>query len=279
MNSPIRYFGGKGGMYGDIVKWFPDRNSYKTYIEPFAGAYNIGFKYDLTGKEEIYNDIEKNVYSLFKILSDETMFVEFKKKCDLVYYMEDYRKECRENLKRDDLSMVERAFYFFYSNRTSHNSIGGFSKSNSIRRGMSKSVSDMLATIDGLLDVHHRLSTVIVLNRDAMELMSCYDRKDVFMYCDPPYEWSTRTITRYDCDMQSDDHEKLIDILIAGKAKYLVSGYNCELYSRLDKNGFKRIDFNVNTIDGNGVQKTKTESLWMNYDKNKEGLFQLINEG
>ncbi len=64
--------------------------------------------------------------------------------------------------------MVERAFSFFYVNRTSHNGVGGFSKNTYIRRGMSKSVSDFLSAIDRLPELHDRLSKVIVTNKDDL---------------------------------------------------------------------------------------------------------------
>lgn len=274
MNLPIRYYGGKGGMYKQIIQWFPDRSKYKTYIEPFGGSYSIGFNANLTDKQEIYNDKEKNVYTLFKVLVDDKKFEEFKRRCDLVFYMEDFRKECKDKLKKDKFEDdIDRAFCFFYSNRTSHNSIGGFSKSTCIRRGMSKSVSDMLSSIDGLLEVHNRLSTVTVVNRDAIDLINEYDRDNAFFYCDPPYEWSTRTTARYECDMSVDEHYNFVRAIVHRKAKFLVSGYNCDTYCYLEENGFKRVDFVVNTIDGNAVPKEKTESLWMNYDKSKDNLF------
>ena len=35
---------------------------------------------------------------------------------------------------------------------------------------------------------------------------------------------------------------------------------------KLEENGFTKVEFNVNTIDGNRKPKTKTETLWRNYD-------------
>jgi len=44
MNAPIKYFGGKGTMFNEIIKYFPDPSTYNTYIEPFGGSYSIGLK-------------------------------------------------------------------------------------------------------------------------------------------------------------------------------------------------------------------------------------------
>ena len=85
MNSVIKYFGGKNGMFNNIIKQFPDKGSYDTYIEPFGGSFAIGFHTpdDMIAPIEIYNDLYNNVYSLFKVLTNDTLFYEFKKLCDL----------------------------------------------------------------------------------------------------------------------------------------------------------------------------------------------------
>lgn len=275
-NSPVRYFGGKGGMYSQILKYFPNPD-YSTYIEPFSGSYSVGLHMPYIPPVEIYNDMNKNIYSLFYVLQDSELFGEFKRKCDLAIYSEDFRNEYKESIKRpftnDRKDIVQRAFEYFYINKTSHNGIGGFSMNLIVRRGMSKSVSDMLSSVDRLYDIHNRLSKVIVTSHDGIELIKKYkDNENVFMYCDPPYHQSTRTSTRYEVDMDNDMQEKFIDACIGSKCKLLISGYNCDAYKRLENNGFRRIDFIVHTIGGDMKKKDKVESLWLNYDINSADL-------
>jgi hypothetical protein len=50
------------------------------------------------------------------------------------------------------------------------------------------------------------------------------------------------------------------------KSKILISGYDCELYDRLNDNGFTKVSFDVKTIDGNFKPKTKKEYLYYNYE-------------
>ena len=69
MNAPIKYFGGKGQMFNKIIEHFPDSSTYDTYIEPFGGSFSIGLKKPNETPIEIYNDLEKNVYSLYKAVS------------------------------------------------------------------------------------------------------------------------------------------------------------------------------------------------------------------
>lgn len=264
MNSPIKYFGGKGTMFKNILEHFPNQSEYDIYIEPFGGSFSIGLKKEPFGTE-IYNDLEKNVFSLYKVLSTPDLFLKFKEKCDLILYNDDLRKEFKQHLKNEDLDIVDRAFYFFYVNRTSHNGIGGFSMNTVIRRSMSKSVSDFLSSIDRLPELHNRLSKVIVSNIDGIELIKRYDNPRTFIYCDPPYEQSTRTNVRYTVDMNRSEHELFLDTVTQSVSKILISGYDNPLYDILLENGFRKHQFEVNTISGNFERKTKIETLWMNY--------------
>lgn len=268
MNPPIRYFGGKSNMRNEIVRYFPDEGSFSTYIEPFGGSYSLGLEFCGHVPNEIYNDLNRNVYSLYSVLQDEELYKSFKGKCDLCVYSEDFRKEYLMRLRSDEnLSPVERAFMFWYVNRTSHNGVGGFSVNLVVRRNMSKSVSDMLSAIDRMDELHQRLSKVTVLNRDAMGIIEKYgQREDTFIYCDPPYVWDTRTSARYETDMSNPQHEKFLDICLKSKAKILISGYDHEMYDRLTVTGWRKVSFDVHTVSGNKVAKTSVETLWMNYE-------------
>lgn len=265
LQPPIKYFGGKNTMFKRIIEEFPKPEEYDLYIEPFAGSYGIGMKIDPIPTMEIYNDMDKNVYSLYKVIQDVELFAEFKRKCDFSYYSEDLRNEFKEDLKDPNISIVDRAFKFFFVNRTSHNGIGGFSINKYVRRGMSKSNSDFLSAIDRLPELHDRLSRLIVTNRDGVELIKKHDNERFMIYADPPYEQSTRTSARYSVDMDRDKHIEFLDVVIKSKSKILISGYDCELYNPLEENGFKKIQFNVNTVSGKWKPKTKVETLWKNY--------------
>lgn len=264
MKSPITYFGGKNGFANKILNFFPQNYEELKYIEPFCGSAALLF-YKNFSPVEIINDIDDNVYSLFKTLIDEEKFNKFKEWCDLTPFSEKLLKEYKEDLKKE-LSIEERAYKYFYCNRVAFNSTGGISVGGSIRRKMSKSISDYLSAIDKLYDVHNRLSKVIVLKRDALGLIEKWDKKDVFMYCDSPYAWETRSGSRYSRDLNNESQDKYLDVLSNVKnAKILVSGYNCERYKKLEDNGYQRYDMEIKTQDTNQKGKSKIESLWKNY--------------
>jgi len=258
----IGYFGGKGGNLSTVIKTFIPKN-YEIYVEPYGGSASTLFTQN--APIEIYNDIYENVYSLFKVMSDESLFKQLKEKLDVTPYSEKINKEFKQNLKRNDLSLLDRAYYYFYVNRTSVNAIGGFSINTVIRRNISKSTSDYLSAIDGLEEYNKRLSNVIVTNKNAIDVIKKYDRESTFIYLDPPYPHITRTNARYDCDMTDEQHIELLNTIINCKSKILISTYDNEMYNILTENGWNKYSFDIKTTDGKNRAKTKTETLYYNY--------------
>lgn len=258
MNAPIQYYGGKNTMSNHIIEQFPDKETYDTYIEPFGGSYAVGLHMSYIPPVEIYNDLNDNVYSLYKVLQNKDMFKSFQHLCELSPYSDAMRIEYVEALKNKDIPILNRAYMFFYVNRTSFNGIGGFKINICIRRHTSKSISDYLSAVDRLEELHQRLSNVIVSKTDAIELIEKHKNKqNVFMYLDPPYVWNTRTSnTRYDVDMDDEKQDIFLKTCIGSKCKMLISGYDNDKYNVLIDNGFNKVSFTTNN---------RVETLWRNY--------------
>lgn len=258
MRSPIKYFGGKVYMMNEIKSHFPKGINDLVFIEGFGGGASSIFAKEPCGVE-IYNDIDENVYSLFKVISDKLLFEELKNKLDITPYSRELRTEFIGDLKQEQ-SLVERAYKFLYVNRSSFNGNGGFTSNLHIRRSMSKAVSDYLSIIEYLPQIHQRFSRVIIENLDIMDLLKKYCADNIFYYLDPPYLQSTRKSTvRYKYEMSEKDHENMIEMLISHKAKFLISGYENELYNRLKKNGWNKHSFKSPSSDS-------IETLWWNYE-------------
>lgn len=256
MQSPIKYYGGKTYMTEIIKGNFP--SEFKTYVEGFGGGASVLFSKE-PSKIEVYNDLEENVYSLFKVLSNESLMKEMKSKLDLTPYSRQIREEFKSDLKKNDLSIVDRAYKFFYVNRTSFNGVGGFSVTMLPRRNMMKNVSSYLALIDGLESFHQRLSSVVIEHLDIFDLLSKYDSKDTFFYLDPPYVQSTRKSTqKYGVEMTDDDHKRFVEVCNELKGKVLISGYNSPIYDGLK--GFEKV-----TFKSPNAGSSATECLWRNY--------------
>ena len=244
-------------MTNIIIEQFP--KDYEVYVEGFGGGASVLFEKEKTPLE-VYNDLGENVYSLFKVLSDKEMFNRLKEKLDLTYYSEELRNEYKQDLKRNDLSLEDRAYKFIFVNRSSFNGVGGFSTTMLARRNMSKSTSDYLSMIDKLPEIHNRLSSVIIEHKDIMDLLDKYDKETTFMYLDPPYVKETRLSNQtYEVEMSNEEHIKMCERLLLFKGKVLLSGYDNELYRILDRK-FNKLSFKSPNANSSAI-----ECLWKNY--------------
>lgn len=257
-------------MCDRIIAQFPYPD-YDIYVEPFSGTYTVGLHMPYLPGIEVFNDLERNVYTLYSVLKDAGKFGEFQRRVALTPYHEGVREDAKRALReaaegKRELTDVDRAYWYFVMNRMSHNGIGGFSVNVVRRRGMSKSVSDYLSCVDRLWEFHERLQRVVMYNRDGLDLMEKYSERNCFLYCDPPYVWSTRGSTRYVVDNDAEWHGRFVEKCIKSRARILISGYDCAEYAALEEHGFRKVKFDVKTVDGARRAKVKTECLWRNYD-------------
>ena len=96
----------------------------------------------------------------------------------------------------------------------------------------------------------------------AVELITRYDTKDVFIYADPPYLHSTRKNYLYKHEMSDEEHKELLKTLLKHPGKVLLSGYDNELYNEL-LSGWNKVQKQTRAECG----FLRTEVLWMNYEQ------------
>lgn len=280
MKNIITYFGGKNASSKTILSYFPDTSEYDIYLELFGGSAAALLNKEKS-KCEIYNDLDKNVYSLYKCVSDKKLRDQLQEKCLLCIFSEDLRLEYKELLSEKKISILDRAFYFWYVNRTSRNGNvnSSFRVDTTIHYNFSRSISGFFSSIEAMRDIYQRLQQVIFHNRDALFLLEKY-RKDPrnFIYLDPPYHTDTRSGERYNIDFSVEQHQKLLSMLIAPntKAKILLSGYYHDDYKVLELNNFKRDEFEIFLRYGKKKDANRAiESVWFNYSRRQTNLLEL----
>ena len=107
---------------------------------------------------------------------------------------------------------------------------------------------------------------------DALDLIAKYDSADTLFYIDPPYIHETRSKTSLDSyanETCNSWHLRLVELLLNLKGKAVLSGYNHQIYSQLEQEGFKRFDFEV-FASSNRSRVKRTESLWTNYEYSRQ---------
>src|SRR5690606_12218956 len=101
MRSIITYYGGKGRSWRRIIPHFPPHH---TYVEPFGGAANVLLNKPPSAVE-VYNDIDSNVVTIFRVLRDYPD--ELRRALALTPYSREEYVRCL--LRHDGIDDVEKA--------------------------------------------------------------------------------------------------------------------------------------------------------------------------
>ncbi len=270
MRSPIRWFGGKGNMQSKILKLFP---SHKQYVEVFGGGASLLFAKEPVALE-VYNDLNSDLVNFFRVLRDPEKF----QRLVVLLELTPYSREEFYNY-RDTYAHVEddftRAYMWYVVNLLS---FGGECASWSVcRSGIRNNALKFNTVTHVLRDVCNRLRCVQIDQQDFRKLIPAYDKPGTLLYCDPPYVKSTRSSGSYRHEMSDQDHIDLIDTLIKYPEMVVLSGYQNEIYKKLERYGWQRIDFETacyaagrtkaSGIQGKGSalkKQKRTESVWRN---------------
>lgn len=165
MKAPFGRIGGKSKIANLIIKMFP--KDYKIYIEPFIGAGNVLFRIPTPQSgvmpTEIVNDLDKDIYHIFKILKSHGKWVNENINRNLTLGQFEKNKD-----KNDPLSKLENL------------------KSSFFNRG--KSFIERKPSKTNYAVYQDRLRDVIIKNKSFEKIIKKYDSKDSFFYLDPPYE-------------------------------------------------------------------------------------------
>lgn len=269
-SSLIKYFGGKGTKLKQILGAFPV-DGWSKYYEGYGGSGVV-----LLNKPrvaiEVYNDLNRNLVNFWKCLQSPDTFSILCYMAETAFYSEAIWRESQAILDNPSSTPVDKAFAFYYLTRSSFNGVGGFSHATSvIRKGMSKSARDYRAGIERFEAEHERWQKVLVMERDALELVVKFDRPGWLYYLDPPYVLGTRSSgQRYEVDQDDQHHINLVNtILHIEHAKILISGYDHPIYAPLQEAGWHKHWFKSPHSD-------RKEYLWSNYDNFVDGSL-LIN--
>ena len=264
--QPIKWHGGKSYLAPWIIDHFPSRDLYTHYNEPFAGGLSVLFAHDPEGKSEAVNDLDGDLSNFWTVLARTP-----DRLIRALWGTPLSQSEFLEALKcKHDPDAVKRATAFFIRYRQSRQGLGKdyCTPTTRTRRGMNENVSAWLTAVDGLPEAHQRLRRVEVRNMDAVKFIRLYDHERALFYLDPPYIHESRITTNaYKFEMDSDDHECLLECLTNIKGMFLLSGYPSDLYDRYaTANGWQVSSREIdNKSSSKKVKDKKTEVLWRNY--------------
>ena len=197
--TPLRYPGGKSRACTRMDPFFPDLRNYKEYREPFLGggsvAIHITKKYP--NLDIWVNDLYEPLYNFWRVLQDEGNAL-YETLCDLksrhpdpVYGPQELGYEYpakklfleSKNIVNDYTeSNLSRASSFYIINKCS---FSGLTESSSFSKQASVA-NFSLRGIQKLRGYTQIIQNWKITNWSYESLLT--DRKDVFMYLDPPYD-------------------------------------------------------------------------------------------
>lgn len=269
LTQPIKWHGGKHYLAKWIISQMPKHTH---YVEPYFGGGSVLLQKDPEGVSEVANDVDRNLSCFWNHLADDRRFSEFGRMVESIPFSENDFDASRAELAFGSSRDLHRAVAFFVVARQSRQGLcrdfATLSR-NRTRRGMNEQVSSWLTAIEGLPEVHARMKRVVVLNRDALDVIRQQDGPNTLFYLDPPYLHETRkTTSDYSHEMTAEDHCRLLDALAGIEGKFILSGYPSELYyASMAKHGW---DFASCRIDNKAssakIKEKKIECLWANFD-------------
>lgn len=264
--APFPYYGAKGRLAPRIVSMFPD---HRVYLEPFfgSGAVLLSKPRAVT---EIVNDLDGAIVAFFRCLRDRPEDLE--RVCALTPYARDEFEAA--DPYQPGIDDLERARRFWVRVNQSFAKATGRATGFAVGTARTQSpAATALSRTGRFARCAQRLATVVVENRDAVELIGKHaTTADTVVYCDPPYPALSRSDRSsqggdYRHEMASEDaHRRLAAALHDTPATVVLSGYSSALYDELYA-GWWRTDIAVKAGSANAREADRSrrvESLWCN---------------
>ncbi len=204
----LRWHGGKWILAPWIIEHMP---KHRVYVEPFGGAASVLLRKPRS-YAEIYNDLDQNLVSLFRLLRSDRAS-ELVKALELTPYAREELKSAWapstdevENARR----LIVRSFLGFGSNACSHSASSTGFRANSNRSGTTPA-HDWANYSQALPAIIERLRGVVIENADAIDVMQAHDSRETLHFVDPPYLPETRKTPNrgYNHELTFEDHERL----------------------------------------------------------------------
>ena len=255
----LRYHGGKWVIAPWIIDQFPE---HRIYVEPFGGAASVLLRKPRS-YAEVYNDLDDEIVSLFRVMRDPQQATELLERLRLTPYS---RTEfllayepttCPiERARR----LVVRSFMGFSSNAPTRDGKATGFRANANRNGTHPAM-DWARLPSAHQALIERLAGVVIENRDAIEIIQQHDGADTLFYVDPPYVHGTRSDKRksYRHEYSDADHQRLCQSLKAARGMVILSGYPNPIYER-ELADWRAVD---KQSYASGAKPT-TERLWIN---------------
>lgn len=261
----LRWHGGKWLLAPWIIENLPE---HRVYVEPFGGAASVLIRKPRS-YAEIYNDLDGEVVTLFRVLRDPEQSASLIDALRLTpFAREEFQAAYAPNTDPVDIAraLTVRSFMGFGSDGHNAAQRTGF-RAASNRSGTTPA-HDWTNYPDALRAVVERFAGVVIESRPAMDVCRQHDGPETLHYLDPPYMPETRSTKSrrggqryhaYKHEMTTEQHASLLSDIRELRGMVVLSGYPSKLYDDALA-GWRRIE-RASLADG---ARARTEVLWLN---------------
>lgn len=257
----MKYHGAKWALANWVIDHFP---AHDTYVEVFGGSAAVLLNKQLS-KYEVYNDKNDVVVNLFRVIRDDEMRERLLKLLTMTPYSRTEFMDARHHDENYDpvtsahKLLIRAQMGFGSAGATS--SYTGF-KSYTSTKGAA-SIKNLWTNLPAnLIEVAIRLQNVMLENVDGQKLIKSHDSPETLFYLDPPYSASTRenNDTYGKFEYSDKQHIELLDLVLSCSGKFVISGYDNDLYNNVLKGWNK--SFKSSAISSQKGSVVRTEVIW-----------------
>lgn len=261
----LRWHGGKWKLGPWIISHFP---THRIYVEPFGGAASVLIRKS-RAFSEVYNDLDSEVVTLFRVLRDADHAAELIRRLQLTPFARD-EFDLAYQPSDEPLEVARKLVirsYMGYASDSAHTAGNTGFRAQSPKSGRSPE-KDWLNYPQALAAIVDRIAGVVIENRPALQVMERHDAPDTLHYVDPPYVSETRSTKSrrggaryhvYRHELEDEDHAELLGFLTRLRGMVILSGYPCAMYDDALV-GWRRVEREA-LADG---ARPRTEVLWIN---------------
>jgi DNA adenine methylase len=263
ISNQIKTFDYLGSKFSILPWLLPQLPACNHYISVFGGAAS-----DLINRDpspiETYNDLNGNVVNFFSVLRNKSN--ELIAALELTLHS---RQEYSNAWYCETDTDIEKARKFFIRTQQSiyaagaQDKVKGWAASlTQSRVSISEKTHRWIRGVNGLWEVAERLKHVQIECKDFKFILKHYNDKGTLFYCDPPYDMTFRSSTKYEFDFTNQDFLDLHYWASKVKGKIAISGYDTAFMREL----FTGFNFHKGPMrKNNRSNKEAKECLWTNY--------------
>ena len=244
LKTPLRYPGGKSRAIVKLLQYLPDLTQVKEFREPFLGGWSVAL--EITKRYphiEIWvNDLYEPLANFWQVLQHDgeklqDELTQIKKEYHTPDLARDIFTRSKEYLSTEETEDFRRAVSFYIVNKCS---FSGLTESSSFSKQASES-NFSISGIERLMEYSELIEGWKITNDTYESLLT--DKKDVFVYLDPPYDIKIPIYGKRGAMHKYFDHDKFAHDCDDHTAPMLIS-YNS---SQVVRDRFK--DWNAAEFD------------------------------